>query len=101
MVTYGMFGKLSTEPHDRETLVSILTEAAELMKDANGCHTYIVSKDANDDSAVWVMELWESKEAHDHSLTLPGVRELTNKAMPMLTSSPEGITVIPVSGKGL
>ena len=101
MVNYGMLGKLSTEPQDRETLVSILTEAAELMKDVDGFHTYIVTTDANDDGAVWVMELWESKEAHDQSLSLPAVRRLINKAMPILKGSPEGITVIPVSGKGL
>lgn len=101
MVDFGMFGKFTTAPEDRDTLVGILTEAAELVKDAEGCHSYIVSKDANDDSAVWVVELWASKEAHDQSLALPGVRDLINKAMPILTGQPEGITVIPVSGKGL
>ena len=101
MVNFGMFGKLSTEPKNREKLVSILTEAAELMQDVDGCHTYIVSKDANDDGAVWVMELWDTKKAHDNSLTLPRVRELISKAMPILKGSPEGVTVIPVSGKGL
>jgi quinol monooxygenase YgiN len=101
MIDYGLIGKLSTEPHDREALVSILTEGVELMKAAPGCHIYIVNKDANDEGAVWVIELWESKEAHDQSLTLPGVQELIARAMPLLKGLPEGITVIPVGGKGL
>lgn len=101
MTNYGLFGKLSTAPEDRQTLVDILTNGAEKMKDVPGCHTYIVTKDANDEGAVWVIELWDTKESHDQSLTLPWVRELINQAMPILKGSPEGITVIPVSGKGL
>lgn len=101
MTSYGLFGKLTTTAEDRETLVAILVQAADLMRNAPGCHTYIVTKDANDDSAVWVLELWSNQAAHDASLGLPGVRELISQAMPLLKGSPEGITVIPVAGKGL
>lgn len=101
MVNYGLIGKLSTEPRNRESLVNILAEGVKLMKDVPGCHTYIVTKDNNDEGVVWVMELWETEEAHDQSLYLPGVQELISKAMPLLNGKPEGISVIPVSGKGL
>ena len=101
MTNYGLFGKLTTTAEDRETLVTILVQAADLMRNAPGCHTYIVTKDANDTGAVWVLELWDDQAAHDASLSLPGVRELISQAMPLLQGAPEGITVIPVAGKGL
>lgn len=101
MTPFGMVGKLSTEPQDRETLIGILMEAAELMKGMDGCQLYVVTKDMDNASAVWVMELWESREAHDLSLTLPDVRKLISKAMPILRGSPEGASLIPVGGKGL
>jgi quinol monooxygenase YgiN len=98
---FGMFGKLTTAPEDRDALIDILTEGSQNMIDMAGCHTYIISKDTNDPGAVWVFELWDTKEAHDASLTRPAVRELISRAMPMLTGQPEGFTVVPVSGKGL
>ena len=101
MSNYGMVGKLTTAPEDRDKLIDILTQAAEGMQDLEACHLYVVSKDADDDGAVWVMELWESKEAHDESLKLDSVRNLIGQAMPLLKGQPEGTTLIPVSGKGL
>lgn len=62
---------------------------------------YIVSKDADNDHDVWVMELWDSKEAHDESLTHPEIRTLIGQAMPILKGNPDGASLIPVSGKGL
>lgn len=101
MSQYGMVGKFTTAPEDRDQLINILTQAAEGMQDLETCLLYVVSKDADDDSAIWVMELWESKEAHDESLTLDSVRNLIGQAMPLLKGQPEGTTLIPVSGKGL
>lgn len=101
MPNYGLIGKLSSAPENREALVNLLTQAADLMRKIASCHSYIVTKDADDPGAVWVIELWDSKEAHDDSLTAPEVRQLIGQAMPLLKGNPEGITLIPVSGKGL
>ncbi len=101
MSKFGMVGKFTTAPEDRNKLIDILTQAAQGIKDLDTCYLYVVSKDANDDSVVCVMELWESKEAHDESLKLDGARELISQAMPLLKGQPEGTTLIPVSGKGL
>ena len=102
MANFGMVGKLTTKPQDRDQLIDILSQAAKLMDDIEECYLYVVSTDAEDDGKVWVMELWESKEAHDQSLTLPEVRELIGQAMPILTEMPSGgVTLIPMSGKGL
>ncbi len=101
MSAFGMVGKLTTDAEDRDTVVDILTQAAKLMEDAEGCNLYVVSKDMNDDGVVWVMELWDSKEAHDLSLTLDNVRALIGQAMPLLKGDPSGASLIPISGKGL
>lgn len=98
---FGMVGKLEAAPENRETLVEILTQAAAQMEALDGCHAYIVSRDADNPGAVWVMELWESKEAHDQSLALPETRALIGQALPILTAKPDGATLIPVAGKGL
>jgi quinol monooxygenase YgiN len=35
-----------------------------------GCLSYVIAKDAADEDALWVTEVWESEAAHDASLTL-------------------------------
>lgn len=101
MSNFGMVGKLHAEPENREQLVDILSQASDLMQSAEGCNLYVVSKDADDDTAVWVMELWDSKEAHDNSLKREDVRALIGQAMPILIGSPDGATLIPVRGAGI
>lgn len=99
--TYGLCGKLTTAPRDRDMLVGILTRAADLMAGAAGCQLYIVFRDATDDGAVWVTEVWDTQAAHDDSLSVPGVRELIAQARPLLTGGVEQHVLIPVGGKGL
>lgn len=100
MAKFGMVGKFLCEASNRDNLVSILSEASALMSKQPDCKFYIISTDANDETAIWVMELWDSKEAHDQSLTLPEVRTLIEKAMPMITGT-DGASLNPISGKGL
>ena len=38
-----------------------------------GCLSYVVSKDSRDETTIWVTEVWESKQSHDVSLSLPSV----------------------------
>lgn len=96
MSTFGMVGSMKTAPENRDKLVSILIQAANLMKDQEGCQHYIVSKDENDESLTWVVEFWTSKAAHDTSLQMPEVRALISEAMPLLIGSPSGATLQPV-----
>ncbi len=101
MAKYALCGKFTTDPQDRDALLDILSAAAGLMAQAAGCQMYIVYRDAADGGAVWVTELWESKEAHDNSLSMAGVRDLIAQAMPLVRGPIEQHPLIPVSGKGL
>lgn len=98
MNKYGLHGKLKAASGKGDQLASILLEAAKLVSAAKGCHLYLVSKDQNDKDAVWVTEVWDSKENHDESLKLPGVRELISQAMPVLAGPPEKGQVLEVLG---
>lgn len=100
MTAFAMCGKMTAQPGQREALLGILSAAADLMRNVEGCRTYIVYTDADDANAIWVTELWDSKEAHDESLKAENVRTLIGQAMPLLAGSPEGATLIPVTGKG-
>lgn len=100
MAMYALCGKFTVEPPNRNALADILSAAADLMEHAAGCQMYIVYNDAADDGALWVTELWDSKEAHARSLTLPGVGELIAQARPLISGIEQHV-LIPVLGKRL
>src|SRR5512138_1491373 len=58
---YGLIGKMTAAPGQRDALSAVLLEAIEGMP---GCLSYIVAKDANDQNALWITEVWDSKESH-------------------------------------
>jgi quinol monooxygenase YgiN len=98
---YGLYGKLRAQPGRGKELAVILLKAARLVEDAKGCILYIVNKTADSPDEIYIVEVWDSKEDHDNSLKLPGVRELIRQAMPVLTGKPEGITLDVIRGKGV
>jgi quinol monooxygenase YgiN len=100
-VKYGLYGKLQAQPGQRDALAEILLRAARMMEDAPGCILYVVSTSPDDPDGVYVMELWDSKDDHDRSLQLPGVRELIAQAMPILGGPPQGTTLDVLGGRGL
>ncbi|MGH9840801.1 MAG: putative quinol monooxygenase [Blastocatellia bacterium] len=99
---YGLFVKLQAQSGKGKELGDLLLKGAKLMEKAKGCILYIVNKQAADPDGIYVIEIWESKEDHDNSLKVPGVRELIQQAMPILAGKPEGgITLEVIGGKGL
>jgi quinol monooxygenase YgiN len=89
MNKYGLHGKLTATAGNQDKLASILLQAATLVSTAKGCHLYLVSQDNSDPDAVWITEVWDSKEDHDSSLHAPGVKELITQAMPLLNGRPQ------------
>ena len=98
---YGLYGKMQAHTGKGKELGEILLKAAGLMENAEGCLLYLVNTTADHPDGIYIIEIWESKADHDHSLQLPGVRELIAQAMPLLDGKPEGITLEVLGGKGL
>lgn len=90
---YGLSGSFSAKKGKGDELASILEEAANLMKTAKGCMIYIVGQQSDNKDVVHVFEVWDSKEDHDDSLHIDGVRELIGKAMPIIDGKPNGIEI--------
>ena len=98
---YGLTGKMIAQPGQRDTLIGYLLQAAEGMRDLEGCYLYVVSSANDEANAIWITEVWRNKEDHDASLTLDGAKELITKARPLIAGFGERIEVTPLSGKGL
>jgi quinol monooxygenase YgiN len=95
---YGLIGKMTAVPGQRDALISILLEGVAEMP---GCHSYIVAKDPADANAIWITEVWDSKASHEASLALPSVRQAIARGKPLIAAFGEGVVTTPVGGHGL
>ena len=85
-MTFANAGTLGVVSGKRDELVAHLTQRSDTLKQI-GCLAYEVgvSDDALD--TVFVVELWESAEAHQASLALPEVQAAIAVARPLLSGA--------------
>jgi quinol monooxygenase YgiN len=96
-----MYGKVLAQPGQRDALVDVLLEAAELLDDMPQCELYIVNTAADEPDAIWVTELWAGEEAHARSLERDDVRALIHRGRPLIAGMGEQVRLTPVGGKGM
>ncbi|WP_298401336.1 putative quinol monooxygenase [Sphingobium sp.] len=92
---YGLIGQMLATPGKRDELVAILTEATGAMP---GCLSYVVALDSANPDALWITEVWDSRESHAASLKLPAVRAAIAKARPIIAGFPQHFETVPVAG---
>jgi len=98
---YGLFGKLTAQPGQRDALIDQLLQAANLMPEIEGCHLYIINAAPDDPNAIWVYEAWRSQADHDASLNHEMVKAVIAAARPLIAGGGERFVLTPVGGKGL
>jgi quinol monooxygenase YgiN len=95
---FGLIGRMVTTPGQRDAMIGILLEGTTAMP---GCLSYVVAKDAADENAIWITEVWDNKASHDASLSLPQVKAAIAKGRSLIASFGPGSTTEPVGGVGL
>ena len=101
MTRFGLVGSFRAQSGQGDALADLLLRAAEAL-DANGdCELYVISRSPHDADAVWVTEVWTSRDAHRASLEDDRVQELITRARPLIAGLGERFELSPVGGKGL
>jgi len=95
---YGLIGKMLAVPGQRSALIEILLESSAEMP---GCLAYVIAADAMDPDAVWITEVWDSRESHAASLSLPAVQQGIARARPIIAGFGERFETSPAGGGGL
>ena len=95
---YGLIGKVSAAPGQRDTLAAVLLEGTRAMP---GCLSYVIAADAADADALWITEVWESQASHVSSLSLPSVQAAIAKGRPMIAGFSDRVETAPIGGHGL
>jgi quinol monooxygenase YgiN len=95
---HGLIGKMKAAAGQRDALIAILLESTTGMP---GCLSYVIATDPKEADAIWITEVWDSKDSHTASLTLPAVKAAIAKARPMIAGFGDYFTTEPVGGVGL
>ena len=95
---WGMIAKITVVPGKGDEMLAILKESA---ADMPGCLSYVVAKDATDENAIWVTEVWDSMSSHDASLSLPAVKNAIPRGKALVSNFEKIAVTSPVWGAGL
>ncbi|QAY58662.1 antibiotic biosynthesis monooxygenase [Microbacterium protaetiae] len=77
-------GTLGTLPGKRDELLALLTLRSDHLAEI-GCHAYEVGVNDDEPDTVFVVELWDTADAHRASLTQPDVQAAIAQARPLLS----------------
>lgn len=92
---YGLIGKMTAVPSQRDALIEILLGATGEMP---GCLSYVVARDMTDADAIWITEVWDNAASHKASLSLPAVQDAIGKARPLIAGFSDRTETEPVGG---
>lgn len=95
---YGLIGKMTTTPGQRDALTAILLEGTGAMP---GCLSYVVAHDPEEPDAIWITEVWTDEAAHRASLQLPAVRDAIARGRPLIAGFGDAQVTAPIGGVGL
>ena len=95
---YGLIGKMSAVPGQRDALAAILLESTGSMP---GCLSYVIATDPADADALWITEVWDSAESHKASLALRSVQAAIAKGRPLIAGFSNRVETVPLGGHGL
>lgn len=95
---YGLIGKITATPGQRDALIAILLEGTTAMP---GCLSYIVAADPESADAIWITEVWDGEASHKASLSLPAVQAAISKGRPLIAGFSDRTVTTPVGGIGL
>jgi quinol monooxygenase YgiN len=83
-MTFVHAGTVGTLPGRRDELVATLTQRNDLLREL-GCRVYEVGVTDDAPDTVFVVEVWDSEEAHRRSLEHPQIRASIAAARPILS----------------
>ena len=84
---FSLTTRIVALPGQRDALAQILLRGS---RNLPGCLDYSIANDPQDESAVWINELWQSEARYQSALSLPQVKQATNAALSIIAGVGDG-----------
>lgn len=91
---HGLIGKLRAVEGKADELTQIMIEGSDAMP---GCLSYVVARDAEDEDAIWITEVWVDADSHRASLALPQVQDAIARGRPLIAAFEQHVATAPVA----
>lgn len=104
MTPYGLCGKIvATAGHGLAARATSAGRGGGAERCRGLPASYLVNRALNEPDAVWVVEVWDSAEAHGASLQLDAIQQLIARARPIIAemAMSSRVEMEPLGGKGL
>jgi quinol monooxygenase YgiN len=99
---FGLIAKIKANPGQGDALAEVLLDAAAQMQESvPGCESYVIARVPDDPDAIWVTEVWESRDAHAASLGFDSVKAAIERGRPLIAGFSDRVETVPVGGLGL
>lgn len=98
---YGLCGKVRAHEGQRNALLEYLLQAADVLREVDGCYLYVIGTAPDDADGIWVTEVWRSQADHQGSLSHEAIRAIIASARPLIAEFADRIEFTPVGGKGI
>lgn len=95
---HGVVSQIIAASGRRNALAAVLLEGARNMP---GCRAYLVAADAAHEDAIWITEVWDSREAHARALASPAVQAAIAKGAPLIAGFASHAETTPLGAVGL
>ncbi len=95
---YGLISLLHATEGNRDQLAEVLLSGTKGMP---GCKLYAISLDEQDETGIWITEIWDSQDSHAASLQLPSVQRAMSEGKPLIAGFGARHVVTPVGGTGI
>lgn len=95
---FGLIVKFRTHEGKRHDFIRILSTGFQNME---GCHSYILAEDPDDETAVWATEIWDSHESHELAMAQPRIKAVIAEAKPLSAGRDMRVVTKPIGGQGL
>lgn len=95
---YGLIGKMTAVPGQRDALANAMLQGTQAMP---GCLSYVIARDPADHDALWITEVWDSRDSHAASLALPAVQAAIATGRPLIAGFSNRVETTPIGGYGL
>ena len=92
---FGTITRIKAIAGKRDALAAILASGS---GEIPNCISYLVAEDLADADALWITEIWESKQVRQASLSLPAVRKALGKGTPLIAEVDRVAQTRPISG---
>ena len=97
---FGVYMKFKAQPGQREALITHLLNAANALREFEGCYLYVINSASDEEDVVWVTEVWRSEVDQQASLTNEATKAAISEVRPLIAAISRTV-IEPRGGKGL